>query len=144
MKKIDAYFTVEASLVLPVVVAAILFTIYLLFFEYDRCVMEQNAGRLAMRGCTDQFTDGEELVKKLMVQSQEGDDRFLVWEMKDAQITFKRNRVSVKCEGALIFPFRGLTFWNGDNVWSSECIFENNRVAPVQFIRNCRKIKGGK
>lgn len=144
MKKIDAYFTVEAALVLPIVIAAILLTIYLFFFQYDRCLMEQNTGKLALRGCANPFADGDEVVKNLAVQSREKDERFLAWEMKEAQITFKRNRISVKREGNLMFPFRGLIFWNGSNTWSSECVYENIRVTPVQFIRNCRKIKGGK
>ena len=144
MKKVGAYFTVEASLVLPIVVTAVLLTIYLLFFQYDRCLMEQNTGRLALRGCTNPYADGEDVVKGLTVQSQEKDQRFLAWEMKDAEITFKRNQVLVKREGTLKFPFRGLIFWGGGDVWSSECTYENSRVIPVQFIRNCRKIKGGK
>lgn len=144
MKKIDAYLTVEASVVLPIVIAVILFTIYILFFQYDRCLMEQNSGQLALRGCTMQYADGEELVRRLTTQSQEKDNRFLAWNMEKAQIVFKKNRVSVKCSGELIFPFGSLVFRNGEKIWCSECTYENDRVLPVQFIRNCRKIMGGK
>lgn len=144
MKKIDAYLTVEASLVLPIVIMVILLIIYLLFFQYDRCLMEQNTGILALRGCTDQFAEGKELVAKLVIQSQKSDNRYLAWNMEDAQITLKGNSVSVKRSGTLIFPFQRLMFWNGDGNWTSECTYENKRVWPVQFVRNCRKIMGGK
>lgn len=144
MKKFDAYLTVEASMMLPIVIAVILLTIYMLFFQYDRCLMEQNAGKLALRGCTLQLADGQELIRQLTVQSQEKDNRFLAWNMEEIQIALKRNRVSVKCSGELAFPFQGLVFWSGDRIWQSECIYENRQVQPMQFIRNCKKIMGGK
>lgn len=144
MKKIDAYFTVEASLVLPIAIAAVLFTIYLLFFQYDRCLLEQNTGRLALRGCTAQLADSEELVQELMIQAQEEDSRYIAWKMGDAQIVLKGNSVSVKRFGELVFPFQNLMFQSVDSIWSTECTYENIRVLPVQFIRNCRKMMGGK
>lgn len=144
MKKLDAYFTVEASMVMPMVIAAVLLVVYLLFFQYDRCLMEQNTGRLALRGCTGDFADGEELVQELMIQAGKEDARFLAWEMEKADIVYKNYTVSVKREGMLRFPFRGLIFWGGDTAWSCGCQYENNRVTPTLFIRNCRKIMGGK
>lgn len=144
MRKLDAYLTVEASMVLPVVIAVILLTIYMLFFQYDRCLMEQNAGKLALRGCTIQLADGQELIRQLTVQSQEKDNRFLAWNMEKPQIALKRNRVSVKYSGGIAFPFQGLAFWGGERTWQSECTYENSQVQPVQFIRNCKKIMGGK
>ena len=36
MRERNAYFTVEAALVLPLVTGAILFVIYTMLFQYDR------------------------------------------------------------------------------------------------------------
>ena len=47
-KKAGAYLTVEAALILPMVLGVIILVIYLLFFQYDRCLMEQNVGKLAL------------------------------------------------------------------------------------------------
>lgn len=144
MKKTGAYFTVEAALVLPIVLAVILYTVYLLFFQYDRCLLEQNTGKLALRGCTLQIADGEELVRELTIQAREEDDRYIAWKQGNARIVIKGDLVSVKGSGRLIFPFRGLMPLSGGSTWSGECIYENNRIFPVRFIRNCRKIMGGK
>lgn len=144
MKKIDAYFTVEASLVLPIVLAAILFVIYLLFFQYDRCLMEQNTGRLALQGCTIQLADREELVRELKNRACVEDNRYILWKTENATIVLKGDSVSVKCSGEILFPFRGMMSWSGDSIWSEECTYENNRIMPVQFIRDCRKLTGGK
>lgn len=142
VKKTDAYFTVEAALVMPVVAATVVLMIYLLFFQYDRCLMEQNTGRLVLRGYTDPLTDGDELVRKLKEMSQRRDERFLGWELEEARIVLTGNQLSIRQRGQLKFPFQGLAFWKGDNAWSGECSYECDRILPVQFIRDYRKIKG--
>lgn len=144
MKKANAYFTVEAALVFPIVLGVVLFTIYLLFFQYDRCLLEQSAGVLAMRGCTLQITDREELMWELQDQFREEDRGFLAWAMEDAQISLKRNCVTVKCAGELKFPFRQFVIGQEDSVWKCSAVRESHRMKPVYFIRNCRKIMGGK
>lgn len=147
MKKLNAYFTVEAALVFPIVLGVILFIIYLLFFQYDRCLMEQSAGVLAMRGCTLQITDGEELVRELRNQSREEDRGSLAWFMEDAKISLKRNCVTVQCSGELRLPrlpFVDFLFGREDGVWKCSAARESHRIKPVNFIRNCRKIMGGK
>lgn len=50
MEKKNAYFTVEAALVLPIVIAALLFVIYMMLFQYDRCLLEQDMGAIALWG----------------------------------------------------------------------------------------------
>ncbi|MDE7271307.1 MAG: pilus assembly protein [Acetatifactor sp.] len=144
MKRTNAYFTVEAALVFPIVLGVVLFTIYLLFFQYDRCLLEQSAGVLAMRGCTLQITDGEELVRELQSQSREEDRGWLAWSMEDAVISLKRNCVTVQRSGELKFPFRGFLSGWGNCVWKCSAARESHRIKPVNFIRNCRKIMGGK
>jgi hypothetical protein len=144
MKKVEAYLTVEAALVLPIVLGTILLVIYLLFFQYDRCLMEQGAGVLAMRGCTLQIADSKELVEVMLIQSQQEDERYLAWNANSAKIRMKGNYVTVECSGELNFPFKGLAFWQDSSTWESEVTYENLRIKPTFFVRKCRKIMGGK
>ncbi len=143
MKKLNAYFTVEAALVFPIVLGVILFTIYLLFFQYDRCLLEQGAGVLAMRGCTLQITNGEELVRELLNQSREEDRGCITWSMEDAEISLKQNCVTIKRSGELRFPFYGFLSGRVDSVWKCSTVRESHRIKPVNFIRDLRKIMGG-
>ena len=144
MKKTDAYFTVEAALVLPFALGVILVVIYLLFFQYDRCLMEQSAGVLAMRGCTLQIKEGKDLVQTVLVQSREDDRPYVAWSMDEVEITLKGNRFKVTGSGRLKFPFKGFQFWGGDTVWECNTTYENQRIHPVSFIRNYNKLTGGK
>ncbi len=144
MKKTDAYLTVEAVLVLPVVLAVVVLVIYLWFFQYDRCLMEQNMGKLALRGCSLQVTDKKELAQTLYRQSEQIDpESYLAWDAAHAEITLKGNQVNIRQEAFLKFPFQGLAFWRGDAGWKTAAEYKSRRIAPMTFIRNCRKIMGG-
>ena len=45
----EAYFTVEAALIVPVVVCIFVMIIYLSFYLYDRCVLTQDCYVLSYR-----------------------------------------------------------------------------------------------
>ena len=47
-KNYKAYFTVEAAVLYPIVLGVIVLMTYLLFFQYDRCLLEQDMGRAAV------------------------------------------------------------------------------------------------
>ena len=44
-KESDAYFTVEAAILYPIILSVILLMTYLLLFQYDRCLLEQDIGK---------------------------------------------------------------------------------------------------
>ena len=142
-KKIDAYLTIEASLLISIIIGVILLVIYLLFFQYDRCLMEHVTGVLGVRGCTLQITDKERLLIELMEYSEQKDKRYLAWDMDDVIVQLKGNSVFVKRDGKLRFPFRSMMFWNGEREWKSSIEFRNYRIKPVEFIRSYRKVLGG-
>ena len=64
MEKKNAYFTVEAALVLPIVIAALLFVIYMMLFQYDRCLLEQDMGAIALWGALVDASDAEDMERK--------------------------------------------------------------------------------
>ena len=40
----NAYFTVEAALIIPLVLGILVFLIFIMFYQYDRCLLEQDIG----------------------------------------------------------------------------------------------------
>ena len=141
-KKVKGYFTVEAAILFPFVMGVVLLVIYLLFFQYDRCLMEMSAAVLSMRGCTLQVTNAKDMVAEIARQGRKEDKVYVAWEMPEAKIQLKGNVVAVSREGNLKFPFRGLDFWNGGSSWSGEVSFQSHRIKPTIFIRNYRKWGG--
>lgn len=141
MKRKNAYFTVEAALVLPMVLGAILFVVYLLMFQYDRCLLEQDMGELAV-WISLQEDVGEQLVEEL--EYQMGDiywDKYLAWEMINLDAKIRADRCVVSAGGQLIFPLSGWNFWNDKNTWIAETEWDFQNLHPVEFVRMCNKLK---
>lgn len=144
MKGKNAYFTVEAALVFSITISVILFVVYLLLFQYDRCLLEQDMGAMALWGSRVEASDGMSLEEKtrqrIAVMYR---DKYVVWKMTRLDASLERNRFSVKGAGQLTFPLAGWNIWNGKNLWSSEADYSYNRLSPVTFIRLCHKFMKG-
>ena len=60
-KRIKAYFTVEAALILPLIIGTIVYIICFLLFWYNRCVMEQEIAVYAVKGAQSRIEEPEQL-----------------------------------------------------------------------------------
>lgn len=141
MKK-NAYFTVEAALVFPVALGTVLFIVYMLLFQYDRCLMEQDLGALALWGSRVKAEDSEELQELVRKRiSEMYRDKYVVWKMLALDVKLEHNRFAVTGKGQLTFPVPDLNFWNGSNVWEAETDYRFWRISPVDFVRLCNRVK---
>lgn len=141
-RKRNAYFTVEAALVLPVVIGAILFVIYTMLFQYDRCLLEQDIGAIAMWGSLVEVSDTAEL-ERVAQERMAGlyREKYMAWRIMRLEACLNRNRFCVEGAGQLAFPLPGWNFWNRDNTWGAKADYEYSRISPVTFIRLCRRIR---
>lgn len=140
----NAYFTVEAAMVLPIVLGVIVLLIYLVLFQYNRCLMEQDMGALALKGCMSCEEDKEALLRELKGYADElYQEKYIAWEQDDVKIELSGNEVEVSQKGLLKFPFAG---WVGGNIssgWDAGITYTNQKVNPVDYLRAYRKLKGG-
>lgn len=143
--KIGAYFTVEASFVFPIALSVVLLVIYLLFYEYDRCLMEQDIGALSVYGATVQAEDNEMRMRLLAIRKDAiYDEKYIAWENGEVSMRLEKGSIQVERTGSLRFPFSGLNFWNSSNSWETTIRYESTVVSPTVMIRNWRKLTGGK
>lgn len=143
-KGVGAYFTVEAAMVLPIVLSVILFILYAMFFQYDRCLLEQDMGALALRGAAMQIDDKEALAGEIKEQANQMDcGKYLMWECGEINLRLEGNQLCVSREGQLKYPFSGFGI-GGERLWRAETEYENYRINPTSFVRTCRKLTGGK
>lgn len=142
MKKKNGYFTVEAALVFPMALATVLFVVFMLLFQYDRCLMEQDMGALALWGSRVEAADGEELER--LVENRLNNiywSKYAMWKMKSLGVSRKNMQFSVSGEGELAFPLPGFNFWSGDSVWEAKADFRFWRISPTDFVRLCNRAK---
>ena len=95
-RRVMGYFTVEASLLLPIVFAFYLFLIGMMIFQYDRCLMEQDMETLILKyGYTDETNPEKQL---FYMQAQAGKlttERYIWMEPQDMRIRIKGWRLTV-------------------------------------------------
>ena len=138
----NAYFTVEAALVLPIVIAALLFVIYMMLFQYDRCLLEQDMGAIALWGALVDASDAEDMERK--TQGRLGElyrEKYVAWKITQLEAILDGNKFRVKGAGQLTFPVAEWNIWSAENVWGTEADYSYNRMSPVDFIRLCHKFE---
>lgn len=59
-KQEDGYFTVEAALIFPMALLLTVMMIFLAFYSYDRCILEQSAYEAALRGTGNHIKSAQE------------------------------------------------------------------------------------
>lgn len=146
MKKyVEAYFVVEAALVLPLAISAILLAVGLFVFQYDRCLMEQDMAAQALRAAVAEAESTEKLTEKIQIQSAElYRDKYVAWDFILMEINLKKGIIEAAGQGEFRFPLPKWNLWNRENIWEAGVLYKAHRIVPVDFIRNCRKVKGGK
>ena len=141
--KENAYFTVEVSLLFPIITGVVLLLVYMLFFQYNRCLLEFDVGGLAIKGVSDQETP--EHVKVVWEQAEANiyEEKYLAWEMKDIDVKVTGNSICVSGSGRLCCPFTLLIMNEEKEYWETSVSYKSNRLDPVGFIRTYRKVIGG-
>lgn len=138
----NAYLTVEAALVFPVALGTVLFIVYMLLFQYDRCLMEQDMGVLALWVSRERAESPGELQDVIQERTSEiYKDKYAVWEMRALDVKLEHNCFAVAGKGQLTFPVPGINFWNRDNVWEAEANYRFWKISPPDFVRLCNKVK---
>ncbi len=142
-KRLDAYLTVEAAMVFPIVLAVQLLTVYLFIFQYNRCLQNQDMGRLAILGCGMQEQGKDELAKYLEKYFAAMDrEKYVAWKQETLELELIQNKVCVKGQGSLLLtaPAWGISGQKGR--WRADAEYELWRQQPVLIIRQYKKWRG--
>ncbi len=132
-KSIQAYFTVEASLLLPTVIGSIVFVICFLLFWYDRCLMEQDLTMLAVKAVQSDSEKEEDVSGELRKWKSENlTEKYYAWQLGEAKMSKERNWIEIKREGWL---------WMGDRIWKAKATGGGMQIHPVPYLRTCRKLR---
>ncbi|MCQ2540427.1 MAG: hypothetical protein MJ114_08305 [Acetatifactor sp.] len=138
--KRNAYFTVEAALVFPLVLSALLMTVYLFLFQYDRCLLEQDMQLLALYAAdirTEDAADVQKRVQDLYL------DKYAAWTMprENIKVTIKGAEVICSGSGELRLPIPGWNLFSDRKFYLHEYSCKLARTDPVGSIRLYRKLK---
>lgn len=136
-KKLNGSYSIEAGLLMPFIIFIIVSIIYLTFFLYDECLMQQTAYLAGLRTSYSQGSE-EDYVQEALEYGKKRQEELLAAEGVDIRASAERNKIILRCEGRVATPFGGRFF---KNAWSFKVEQRAERSRPVQLIRNCRKIE---
>lgn len=136
----EGYFTVEATLIMPLVLYVCFFIIYTGFYWYDRCLMQQNAYRAALAGSSI-YRDDNQIVYNTAADTiaELSQGKYIAADYM-SNVTVQ-SRVSVTIRGQVRIPFRGLAGLVGKENWEIAESVESQCINPVIFIRTCRMLE---
>lgn len=142
MKRMQAYFTVEAALVIPFVISVLTMTVFLFVYQYDRCLMEQDVGMLALYAGTLATEDMDEMAKQISRRAAERyTDKYLIWTQTKIDINVRKDRVEIVGEGRAVMPLPEWNLLNSEKGWNARVVRRISRLSPTEFIRLGRRMK---
>ena len=137
-KCVNGYMTAEATMVFPLVLSVCMMAIFLGIYVYNRCVMQQDAYRVARVAVQLPYANSEEKYNaawdwmKYLIE-----EKYILMDF-DYSITVGRE-VTVEVSGIMQGP-KTVGVLTG---WRWYCVNEQvqmNQSTPVLFIRTCKAL----
>lgn len=141
---VAGYFTVEAVLIFPVILFVYSFLLYMGFFQYNRCLLEQDVLLAAIKSSRILPYDSAEAARQAVAAVERpGLDKYIGWTAETPRVSAGQGKISIEAGGYMDIPlFRNVPFLHGDR-WELREQTEIKAQEPVFFIRLCRRILRG-
>lgn len=140
----NAFFSVEAAMVMPLAISAVILAVSLFVFQYNRCLMEQDMAAQTLKAAVVEAQSKEELAEKIQTQTAGlYRNKYVAWDLMLFELNMKKGIVEAVGKGDFLFSIPGWNFWNRENSWNARAGYKAHRISPIAFIRNYRKITGG-
>lgn len=132
----DAYFTVEAALVVPIALGILVMIIYMSFYLYDRCVMSQDCYVLSYRQSIEKGNADRAGQEK--IRDQLGGKLFMLSGMDAGSSA--GGTIRVKTEAAMDPPLFGLPVFGEENHWKIAVERKARKTDPPKDYRRVRRL----
>lgn len=142
-RKIYGYFTVEATLIMPIVLFMMIFVISIAFFEYNRCILEEDIKILALRASNQWYYTPDEVLNELyQTQNDQEQGKMIAMNLDSATFEVDQKKISVLVEGKTVTWLKGEMDLISDNSrWNTQLSYKIERYNPSQFLKDCRKVE---
>lgn len=126
------YFTLEAAFLMPMVFAVYFFLFYIGFYQYDRCLAEQDLRLALLRGSRSARAAGSEMLAETYeVYESLGRDKYIAADMECPQIRIAHGKITGLVRGNLYIPIPGLP----ETEWNIEAFGKRDIMDPVFLLR---------
>lgn len=143
MRKVRGYMTVEASLIMPMVICTLLLLIYFAYYLYGRCILSQDCYVLAFRAATTkdkEFYDDPEGY----VASKNGEqirNKYFGSERPIFKVNSSGKEVTVKGRSSVISRAMGRYFLKPKEGWDYMAAGKAKNLECIKHMRTLKRIK---
>lgn len=138
----NAYMTVEAALLIPMVWFSLFFVIFTGFFLYDRCITEQDSKIIVMRASQERETDEAKVIRKVMEKGElAGRKKLLFSNAVQKELQVSEDKAKIKISGRVNTILDSLVKEGFLSAFTYAAEYEAEKNDPVQLIRTCRRIE---
>ena len=141
-KEKRGYMTLEATMIMPLIIVGIVFVIYISFYLYDASIIRQISYVAALRASQQMDYTAEQMenyAKKHLEEQLE--KRLLAIKGREQEIKVSLGKVKIKMSATVDMPFSNFIS-EKLNLWKMESETEVIRVNPVKIIRSVRGSDG--
>lgn len=103
-KEIEGYFSVEAALVLPIVLGVYLFLIILLFVQHDRCLLEQDMASMMIKAVNHAGTPKQQLDYLQELTAQWDREKYLWIKQQSPHFIIQGQKICLEAAGEYTMP----------------------------------------
>lgn len=138
-KGVNGYLTIEATLIFTIVIGVYICVIYMLFYQYDRCVFEEEMGILLVKSSVCGLSNNED---RLLYFQQERNrcinESYISSKLTNSSIDIKGNKIELSGQMEfLFFQINILPMREKKNKIS--IIYRSNYKNPVYTVRGLRR-----
>lgn len=137
--KCKAYFTVEATLIMPMIFLFLFLVIYLGFFQYNRCLLDQDAYILAMTESRKYYQSNGQMYQNIANTKEKWEwKKYISFKKEAVDVEVGTGKITITAKGQVITPIRFFFLENGQ--WDI-CIRRQSQIQnPVFIMRNYKKL----
>lgn len=145
-KDLRGSFTIEAAIIMPIIIIIMVMLIYLGFFQYNRCVMTQKTYVAALRGAIyDEQLEGNILERNRYTETELKNlygTKILAARGFRSRVEMDNKEVKVHSDTSVKVPFVMLLRNQGyKNGWQIQVEKQVSIYKEIEFIRACRKVE---
>ena len=134
--------TLEATCLMPIILFCLLFIIYMGFWEYDKCLVEQDIFSAMLRGSNAVDISNEEL-NQYLAGNVFAENKYLYLGAVQEEISVSKEEMTFQWKGAVKTILNNNQMLSGVNAFTLQGSYQVQRYDPISFIRNCRKVEHG-
>lgn len=140
--KFSGYFTIEAALLLPVVFSIIIFVIYLSFFQYNRCLLDEETITIMVRGSNPAYSEKaqEQINSLIQKENKESKNKFILFFNRKTETEKEGKTIQIREEGTMnAFYQENISAEVPKKTWRISSGRQVEIYDPSGFLMKCRK-----